>query len=170
MPEELQMNTFSSTSGAPKRRSLRHLLVLCVVLLGSAFYALGQDCHDRRNRHRPVRGRGSECARLLSSTPKPVCPVSSPAMMRASTSHLRLRIGHYTVRAEATGFKRSSRKALFCRRRSHSRGHETGDRNYPGTSSRSKPMPSPCSRNPAKLAISSPATDDPAGIQRSKPL
>src|SRR5450631_3238073 len=42
MPEELHMNVFSATFAA-KHRGLRHLLVLCLLVVGSAFYALGQS-------------------------------------------------------------------------------------------------------------------------------
>ena len=105
------MNTFSSTSGAPKRRSLRHLLVLCVVLLGSAFYAFGQDA--------TIVGTVTDPSGAAVPNVSITIVNTETGLSRQLTSNGEgqyvapsLRIGHYTVRAEASGFKQVEQKGI----------------------------------------------------------
>ena len=105
------MNTFSSTSGAPKRRSLRHLLVLCVVLLGSAFYALGQDATIVGTVTDPS---GAAVPNVSITVVNIETGLSRQLTSNSEGQYVApsLRIGHYTVRAEASGFKQVEQKGI----------------------------------------------------------
>ncbi len=105
------MNNFLSTSGAVQRRSLRHLLVLCVVLLGSAFYAFGQDATLIGTVTDPS---GSVVPNVTVTITNTETGLARNIKTDAAGQYLvsNLAIGHYTMKAEASGFKTAEKTGI----------------------------------------------------------
>src|SRR5450755_593747 len=103
VPEELHMNVFSPTFAA-KHRGLRHLLVLCLLVVGSAFCALGQTA--------TIVGTVTDPSGSVVPNVAITVTNADTGMTRTTTSNdggqyvvPDINIGHYTLKAEASGFK-----------------------------------------------------------------
>jgi len=103
MPEELHMNAFSSKFAA-KYRGLRHLLILGVLVVGSAFYALGQTATIVGTVTDPSGSVVPNVAITYTNT--------DTNLVNNTTSNdagqylaVDIPVGNYKIKAEAKGFK-----------------------------------------------------------------
>jgi hypothetical protein len=110
MPEELHMNVFSPTFAA-KHRGLRHLLVLCLLVVGSAFYALGQNATIVGTVTDPS---GSVVPNVAIAVTNTDTGIVSTTTTNDGGQYILpdVMVGHYNVKAEASGFKSAERTAL----------------------------------------------------------
>ncbi len=104
------MNAFSSRFAA-KHRSVRHLFVLCLLLVGTAFYALGQEATVVGTVTDPS---GSVVPGVTVTLTNTDTTLSTTVTTNEAGQYIApsLHIGHYKLTADAKGFKKAERTGV----------------------------------------------------------